>query len=30
MTLAEILAGIRAGQAVGQSESFTNLTGVAA
>ena len=30
MTLAEILAGIRAGQAVGQSESFTNLTGAAA
>ena len=29
MTLAEILAGIRAGQAVGQSESFTNLTGAA-
>ena len=30
MTLAEILAGIRAGQAVGQSESFTDLTGAVA
>ena len=30
MTLAEILAGIRAGQSVGLSEAFTNLTGVAA
>ena len=30
MTLAEIMAGARAGQSIGQAQSFTNLTGAAA
>ena len=30
MTLAEIMAGVRAGQSIGQAQSFTNLTGTAA
>jgi hypothetical protein len=30
MTLAEIMAGARAGQSIGQAQSFTNLTGTAA